>query len=371
MPAASAVPARITVIVLLYRAAREVRGLLDALSRQWHPDRLEQAEWLEAIFMDDASGDDTPAVLAEALRAIGSPPHYRVVVNPRNLGLAATLNEALGLARTPYVLTCHLDCRFGRDDYVAAMLDLLERHPDAAAITGQPVTRDPREMPFAERLNVVTNLMDVFPAEAAEGELRPVGFAEGRCDAFRLEALRAVGFYDTTLRTAGEDQVLAARLRAKGYEVYQAPGLPYQLSVSSEQDTVARLLRHQWLFGLAHPYILLRTRGAGAGVAGGRAGRNRRARALLRLTQVGATGACVLAAAALAGGAPGSALGLLLAVVLAKGALFARHLRAIPFSPVEHVRFWLAQPLLDAAYTIGLLQGLWRALPGREPRSIG
>ncbi|PYQ15485.1 MAG: hypothetical protein DMF79_19690, partial [Acidobacteria bacterium] len=257
-----ATEARITVVFLLYRAASEVPGLVETLVRQKHPRLPEQSEWLEALFMDDASGDDTPRVLEETLRKIGAPAHYRFVPNPRNLGLAATLNKALGLVRTPYVLTCHLDCRFGREDYVAAMLDLLERHPRAAAITGQPVLRDPREMPFAEKLNVVANLMDLFPADTRE-ELVPVGFAEGRCDAFRLEALAAVGFYDPTLRTAGEDQVLAAKLRAKGYEVYQAPDLPYRLSVSGEQDTVFRLARHQWLFGLAHPYILMRTRGTG------------------------------------------------------------------------------------------------------------
>jgi len=362
--------ARITVVFLLYRAAREVPGLVEALVRQKHPRLPEQSEWLEALFMDDASGDDTPQVLEGTLRKIGAPGHYRFVPNPRNLGLAATLNKALRLVRTRYVLTCHLDCRFGREDYVAAMLDLLERHPKAAAITGQPVLRDPHEMAFPEKLNVVTNLMDVFPADTRE-ELVPVGFAEGRCDAFRLEALAAVGFYDATLRTAGEDQVLAARLRAKGYEVYQAPALPYRLSVSGEQDTVLRLARHQWLFGLAHPYILMRTRGTGEGVAGTRAGVKRRARALLRLVQVASTAVCGIAIVALALGRPGLAAAVLLPVIVAKAALFARHLRAVPFTAVEHARFWLTQPLLDAAYAVGLAQGLWRALRGAAGRPIG
>lgn len=373
MSTSAALPAtraRITVVFLLYRAASEVPGLVMALVRQKHPILREQSEWLEALFMDDASGDATARVLGEALRKIGAPAHYRFVPNPHNLGLAATLNKALGLVRTPYVLTCHLDCRFGREDYVAAMLDLLERHPRAGAITGQPVLGEPRAMPFAEKLNLVANLMDVFPAETRE-DLVPVGFAEGRCDAFRLEALAAVGFYDATLRTAGEDQVLAAKLRAKGYEVYQAPALQYRLSVSAEQDTVYRLARHQWLFGLAHPYILMRTRGTGEGVAGTRAGGNRRARALLRLVQVASTVGYLLALAATDLGRPGLAAAILLLVIVAKGILFARHLRVVPFTALEHARFWLTQPLLDAAYTVGLAQGLWRALRGAAGRPIG
>jgi GT2 family glycosyltransferase len=361
---------RITVIVLLYRAAREAPGLVQAVLAQRNPAVPEQSRWLEALFMDDASPDGTARALEDALVAAGSPPHCRAVLNPENLGLAATLNKALGLVRTPYVLTCHLDCRFGREDYVAAMVDLLDRHPRAGAITGQPRLRDLRALPFAEKLNVVTNLMDIFPSSGA-GELVPVGFAEGRCDAFRLEALHAAGLYDATLRTAGEDQVLAAKLRAQGYEVYQAPALPYVLSVSGEQDTVLRLARHQWLFGLAHPYILLRAGGTSQGVMGGEAGRNRRARALLRLAQVGSTAALAFAAGALLLGlpawVPAAVVGL---VALVKLGLFARHLRTVRLSLREQLSFWLAQPLLDAAYTVGLGQGLRRALL-RSRRPIG
>lgn len=362
-------PARITVVFLLYRAAREVPGLVEALVQQRHPSLTNQADWLEALFMEDASGDDTAGVLEETLGRAGSDAPYRMVVNPQNLGLAATLNKALGLVRTPFVLTCHLDCRFGRDDYVAGMLDLLERHPRAAAITGQPTMGDPRRMPFAEKLNVVANLMDILPADTGR-ELVPVGFAEGRCDAFRVEALRAVGFYDTNLRTAGEDQVLAARLRERGDEVYQAPRLPYLLSVSGEQDTVFRLARHQWLFGLAHPYILLRAGGTG-GVAGAEAGGNRRARAVLRLVQVASAAAVGLALVALGLGHPLLALGALGAVVAVKAGLFARHLRVVPFSAGEWLVFWLVQPLLDAAYTLGLVQGMWHVARGKSRRPIG
>ena len=58
-------------------------------------------------------------------------------------------------------------------------------------------------------------------------------------------------------------------------------------------------------------------------------------------------------------------------MILAKGALFARHLRAVPFTAAQQARFWLTQPLLDAAYTVGLAQGLGRALRGAAGRPIG
>jgi GT2 family glycosyltransferase len=362
---------RVTVVFLLYNAARTTRALVAALARQKRPGEARQADWLAAIFMEDASVDGTREVLAGCLEEQAHPPHWRAVSNPTNLGLAATLNKALSLVATPYALTCHLDCLFGDETYVSRMVDFMEAHPQAGAITGKPTMPREGSLPFAERVNLVANLMDVLPADHAERDLVPVGFAEGRCDIFRLSALRAAGFYETTLRTAGEDQVLAARMRAKGYEVFQAPALSYVLSVSEEQNTVAKLLRHQRLFGRAHPYILLRTRNTSAGVAGERAGANRRARLLLRVQQVGSSAALLLAAGLAASRVSLVAAGLLLTTVLAvKLMLFRRHLKTVPFSLGERSAFFALQPALDLSYSYGLFQGILRLGIGSPARPI-
>lgn len=352
----------ITVVFLLYNAADMVEELVRAVQAQRHPRFARQEEWLEVLFMDDRSRDATLERLERALHRIGDPAHYRVIAASENLGLSRTLNKAFGLARAPYGLTCHCDVLFGRDDYVSAMAALLDAHPDAAAITGQPLVPPAQEgkpLPLAERFNVIANLMDIFPRED-EGDLVPVGFAESRCDAFRIAALASVGFHDTTLRLAGEDQVLAARLRAKGYEVYQAPRLTYYLSVSDEQNTLRKLARHQMLYGRAHPYILLRTPKSGAGVVGARAGSNRRARAILRGSQMAAVAVYAWTIAAIvAGFAWWTWAGPLGALFLAKALIFGRHLRAVPLGLGELVAFFALQPALDVAYTAGFAQGLW------------
>jgi hypothetical protein len=106
-------------------------------------------------------------------------------------------------------------------------------------------------------------------------------------------------------------------------------------------------------------------------VVGERAGLNRQWRLLLRVTQVVSTGVYVFSAAALVLGWPvwswGGALGLL---ALAKGGLFLRHLRAVSFTPREFGAFLLLQPLLDASYTVGFVQGLWRVAGGTSGRPI-
>jgi hypothetical protein len=140
------------------------------------------------------------------------------------------------------------------------------------------------------------------------------------------------------------------------------------LSVSDEQDTICKLCRHQRLFGLAHPYILLRSPRTSVGVAGQRAGSNRNSRLLLRVQQVGSTALLLLAVGLTASGVPPVvSVVLLLALAAGKLALFRRHFAAVAMPPGQRLAFFALQPLLDASYTLGLAQGLLRlALPGRR-----
>lgn len=362
---------RVTVAFLLYNAADRVPSLVAGLVRQRHPSFSRADEWMRAVFVDDASADGTAEAVRRELAARGSPAWCRLVVHAHNLGLARTLNELFAEASTPFVLTCHLDCSFGRDDYVAAMVELIEKTGDAAAISGQPVLPNAVELPLAEKLNVVANLMDVVPDAGTTPELVPVGFAEGRCDVFRVGALREVGLYDTRLRTSGEDQVLAARLRARGYEVYKAPRLHYQLSVSAEQDSVAKLLRHQHLFGRTTPYIVLSVPGSLAGLVGRHAGANRSRRTLLRLSQLVSTVGYAVVLTSLSLGWPVRVwAGVAVGVVALKVALFSRHARVTSFSARELLAFALLQPAFDVAYAAGIVAGLVELARGRS-RPIG
>src|SRR5262249_22547002 len=150
-----------------------------------------------------------------------------------------------------------------------------------------------------------------------------------------------------------------------GYEVYQAPRLRYLLSVSDEQDTVGKLVRHTELFGEKHPILMLRG-GARAGAMGGPAGANRRARSLLRLSHLASVPAFgALACGLLAGLSPWLVAAPLAAVVVLKARLIARYLGLVRFSPAEGLRFALLVPVLDLAYTWGFLRGLFYALRGR------
>jgi hypothetical protein len=236
------------------------------------------------------------------------------------------------------------------------------------AIAGQSTADPDAGLSRAEKVYMAANLMDVFPPD--EEGLLPVGFAEGRCDAFRMSGLEAAGFYDTTLRTAGEDQILASRLRAAGYRVCQAPGLRYHLSVSSSQDSLRKLVRHARLFGRMHPYLLFVNRGTMAGAAGAAAGANRTRRSALRGLQLvgGGTWAWLAGALLLRRGRL-AALTAAAAVQGGKALLFRRYVRELRFDGGDRLALTAIQPALDVSYAAGFLKGL-AVLTRRDGRTI-
>jgi len=353
--------AQVTVAVLLYNAAADVVELVEMVLAQRHAEHGERSDWLQVIFVDDCSKDATLQVLHRALEEKGRPPHIRVMENASNLGLAATLNRVMRACSTQYVVTCQCDCRFGSPAYVADMLALFEKHPDAAAITGQPILNQPASL--QEKIYLVENIQDILPRkERASVEEQPeliyAGFAEGRADGFRLEVVQAAGYYDTTLRVSGEDQVLSGRFRELGYNVYQATRLTYVLSLSSEQDTLQGLLRKQYTYGKTHPYILMRAHETLSGVIGKRAGSNRRHRVVLRTSQVLSSAGYIALLGLFLSFHAALGVGVLLSLLVAKGLIFRQHLTRVPMSFKEFGLFFALQPAFDVYYTIGVLRGL-------------
>jgi GT2 family glycosyltransferase len=349
--------ARITVVFPIYRAAEAVAGLVKGIARQRPPANADPARWVDVIFIDNASPDDTIGRLRGELDAARLPFRVRVVQNDENLGLARSFNRALGMVETDYVLTCHADCRFGSDDYVARAVDLLDGNPDVAVVSGQSIADVEAGLSRVEKVYLAANLMDVFPD--GKEDLVPLGFAEGRCDGFRMAALRGAGFYDTTLRRAGEDQVLSSRMRADGYRVCRAPGLRYYLSVSSDQDSLLKLVRHAQLFGRVHPYLLLVNRGTLPGAAGAKAGRNRTQRSALRALQLLGGASWVWLGASLATRRPTAPpTALIVGTTLAKSALFGRYVRHLGFGRGDLAALAALQPALDLSYAAGFLKGL-------------
>jgi GT2 family glycosyltransferase len=355
--------ARITVVFPTYNAQDAVAGLVAGIGLQQPPDAAAAGTWLEVIFIDNASTDGTVQQIEAELEAAQLPFPVQVVRNDENVGLARSFNRALGMVETEYVLTCHADCRFASEHYLASVVDILDANPDVAVVSGQPIADVAGGLSQVEKVYLAANVMDIFPD--GETSLQPVGFAEGRCDGFRMQPLREAGFYDTVLRRAGEDQVLSARLRGLGYRVCRAPALRYYLSVSSDQDSLLKLVRHANLFGRVHPYLLLAHRGTMQGISGETAGRNRRNRKLLRVFQLsGAVSLVWLAGSMATRRGTGRASAAVVVANAPRWALFLRYIRKLRFGAGDVAALAALQPALDISYAAGVVKGLWRVRRG-------
>lgn len=113
-------PPLVSVIVTSHNYARYIGACLDGVCRQTY------AGW-ECLVVDDASTDDSPAVVEAFIAACPCPQRFRLVRRPRNGGQMEAFRDGLALARGEFVmmldaddvllptfLAAHLDVHLGK-----------------------------------------------------------------------------------------------------------------------------------------------------------------------------------------------------------------------------------------------------------------
>lgn len=110
---------RVDVIIPTYNGRQHLAVCLPALCRQSYRD-------FRVIVADDASSDGTAEYVGEIM------PEAVVVRLDRNCGLIAAVNRALETSRALLVALLNNDTE-AEPDWLAALVDALDRHPDAGA----------------------------------------------------------------------------------------------------------------------------------------------------------------------------------------------------------------------------------------------
>jgi glycosyltransferase involved in cell wall biosynthesis len=188
----------ISVVMPMRNAASTVGKTLASLFQQTrHFDEL--------IIVDDASEDDSIAVVEKAMAA--GRHEYVLLRHPTSLGLAASYNDGVFRSTGAFIVTLHSDVVLADE----AALDLLVR-------------------PFIEQDDVVATFHQVdHPLDlwksynfwqkcffARQAGVRQKGL-DGKFDCFSREALLAVGLFDgKTFRRAGEDGDIVRKLSSNG-----------------------------------------------------------------------------------------------------------------------------------------------------------
>jgi glycosyltransferase involved in cell wall biosynthesis len=171
----------VSIIVCTRNRAGRLSGTLGAL-RALRTDRS-----YEIIWVDNASTDDTAAVLRSELKA---DPHARYVLCER-IGLGAARNFGWQAARGKIVAFTDDDC-YPTQDYVDALLAAFSGHPDAGVIGGRILLHNPTHA------RVTVDEGTTVRRYGKRSYLRP-GALQGANIAFRRDALAAINGMDPEL----------------------------------------------------------------------------------------------------------------------------------------------------------------------------
>ncbi|MXY54745.1 MAG: glycosyltransferase [Gammaproteobacteria bacterium] len=186
------------VSIVTHNSAEHLATLLGSLAEQ------AACDIVRVTFVDNASSDDTVAVLLDAqLRYRKTFAAFEVLTNSRNVGFGAAHNRGIGEGSAPFVLILNPDTRLEAN----CLARLLRT---AAADDSRIAAWEPRQVPYEH-----------------PKKYDPVTMATTWCSAaallMRRSAFEDVGGFDARIFLYCEDVDLSWRLRRKGWRLRYVP----------------------------------------------------------------------------------------------------------------------------------------------------
>lgn len=191
----------VSIVVPVYNGAAHLRESLDSLLRQTYPN-------VEILVFDDASTDETPAILASYGDRI------RPFRQPHNLGQFGNVNAGVAAARGEFIAVYHADDVY-ESTIVEREADFLCRHPDVGAVFCLDIFIDAQGREY-HRLALPPELrdLDVLPYPTVLNALlrHENRFLVGPSAMVRATAYAALGLYRGTEYGIGSDLEMWLRI---------------------------------------------------------------------------------------------------------------------------------------------------------------
>jgi N-acetylglucosaminyl-diphospho-decaprenol L-rhamnosyltransferase len=232
----------------------------------------------EVIVVDNASGDETPEMIAREFPAV------RLIRSEHNVGFARANNQAARLATGEYLVLLNPDT-IVLDRALERLLDFARRQPAPGLYGGRTLRPDGRLDPrscwgaqtpwsafcFATGLSTAFRRHRLFDPESLgrwnRDSVRAVGIVTGCLLLTARSTWEALGGFDERFFMYGEDSDLSLRARRDGYLVRISPAATIVHVVGASSATSAAkmsmvmksratIMRKHWrplsrLFGLA------------------------------------------------------------------------------------------------------------------------
>lgn len=266
---------RVSVMIVTYRSTEELPGCMDSVLNQPVP--------VEVFVVDNASGDDTPAMVA----GFGARfPNVHPILNEENVGLAAGNNAAIGRMRGEYALMLNPDTLLHKDT-LERMVRFMDENQDIGVIgpknvfeNGEPHVSFDRHWGLFQ-IVLWRALPYKFARWLHDGsvsyEQQDVLFVSGSCLLIRRSIFEQIGGYDPEYFLTIEDVVdLCIRAKKTGARVVFFPGaevvhfngrsgaqVPYIAVWNTLRGSAYHFYKHGGLFvGLVASFMLITITGA-------------------------------------------------------------------------------------------------------------
>jgi GT2 family glycosyltransferase/SAM-dependent methyltransferase len=179
----------------------------------------------EIIVIDDASTDETPAVIEEFA---GRDARIRSLRNEQNAGFIRSCNRAAEAAAGEVIVFLNNDT-LPQPNWLPPLLKVLQDYPDAGAVGGKLLYPDGTLQEaggiiFSDASGCNFGKHDKAASAPLYSFLREVDYCSGALLATRRELFMRLGGFDTLYAPAYyEDTDYCFSLREKGYRVYYQP----------------------------------------------------------------------------------------------------------------------------------------------------
>jgi len=220
MSSAYSAPLKVSVYVPAYNAADFLALCLEAL--------LAQSPAADEILVIDDGSRDASAEIASKY------PSVTLIRHETNRGLAAARNTGMRAARNELVASIDADC-VADPDWLVQLLDSLQ-DPSVAGVGGKLIEGVQKNT--ADRWRAVH-----MPQNWGDAPVRNPRVVFGSNNLFRKSAILAIGGYNESMRTNGEDVDLCARLREKGWNLLYVPAA---VATHLRHDTTRSILDTYW-----------------------------------------------------------------------------------------------------------------------------
>ncbi len=205
---------RCTIVIPVHDRAGLTQRCLDAI----HADTPGTS--FEVVVVDDASEDETPALLAR------QPDQVRSLRRDQNGGFAVACNEGAAAARGELLVFLNNDTE-PHPGWLDALVDHADAHPEAVAIGAKLLFPDGSVQHAGVAIcqdGRPRHIYAGFPEDhPAVQRARPFQAVTAACMLVRRAEFERTGGFDPAFRNALEDVDLCLRLRDAGGEVHYCP----------------------------------------------------------------------------------------------------------------------------------------------------